>query len=505
MARMEAGFDLGQEMRAWVSPSLIEANYILSLSQQELQNVIEAEMAQNPALEIEDRPTCPACDTVLEGSWCPTCGTQREAQEASESFDSMSDNDEPPVTNSSLREDDPEFDPMTLVASNVSVIDQIKMDVHLVLDEPEHPIADYLIESLDERGFLTVTVEEVAKTYGIDEALIQDVLDVIHDVAPVGVGARDLRECLLLQLDYLEQIGAEIPEHTRTVIDSYLTEFGAHKFGLIARALGISVEELDVLRDYIRSHLSPFPLQSDQAKTWRSPTESRFVAPDVVIDIRDDELVVDVVDNRFFHLRTNALYDQMASQFARKRGKKSLRERLQERAAEKSEENAINPADVEAIAESSNDDKDHVRQYTNRAKMFMSNIQQRRDTLLRISECICELQENFLRGGVRELVPLTRALVAQQVGVHESTVSRATANKYVMLPNRKVIPFSDFFTPSLSTKDIIKEIIEQEQRKGEPLTDRRICDLLLQKGVRIARRTVAKYRAELGILPSTMR
>ncbi|MGI9253467.1 MAG: hypothetical protein ACR2J8_06965 [Thermomicrobiales bacterium] len=115
------------------------------------------------------------------------------------------------------------------------------------------------------------------------------------------------------------------------------------------------------------------------------------------------------------------------------------------------------------------------------------------------------MQEPFLRGGVRELKPLTRAIVAQQVGVHESTVSRATSNKYVMLPNRKVIPFSDFFTPSLSVKDVIKELLIDEQRAGQHLTDRRICDVLDERGIRIARRTVAKYRAELGILPSTMR
>ena len=132
----------------------------------------------------------------------------------------------------------------------------------------------------------------------------------------------------------------------------------------------------------------------------------------------------------------------------------------------------------------------------------MSNINQRRETLYKISRCIVDLQEDFLRGGVRELRPLTRAVVAQQVGVHESTVSRATANKFVMLPNRKVIPFSDFFTPSLSVKDVIKELIESEK---DPLTDRKICDLLAKRGIRIARRTVAKYRAELNILPSTMR
>ena len=512
MAWMETGFEYGQEMRPWVSPSLIEANYILSLSQQELQNVIEAEMAQNPALEIEERSTCPACETILEGNFCPTCRASQDALPQTESLDSMDDNLEPPASNTSLREDDPEFDPMTLVASNVSVLEQIHLDVRMTLDEDEHDLATYLIESLDERGFLTVPTKDIAEIFHVTDEQVGQVLEVIQDLAPVGVGARDLRECLLLQLDYLDRSNITIPPHTHQIISEYLAEFGAHKFGQIARTLGVTVEELEEVRDFIRGHLNPFPLQSDQAKSWRSPTESRFVAPDVVIDIRDNELCVEVVDNRFFHLRTNQLYDQLANQFTRKRGKKSLKDRLAERVAEAveletEEEGVIQVADADAIAIAltSKEDKDHVRQYTNRAKMFMSNIQQRRDTLLRISQCICELQENFLRGGVRELRPLTRALVAQQVGVHESTVSRATANKYVMLPTRKVVPFSDFFTPSLSTKDIIKEIIERESQKGEPLTDRKICDLLLQDGVRIARRTVAKYRAELGILPSTMR
>ncbi|HVL22859.1 MAG TPA: RNA polymerase factor sigma-54 [Thermomicrobiales bacterium] len=493
MAWMETGFDIGQEMRPWVSPSLIEANYILSLSQQELQNVIEAEMAANPALELEDRATCPVCESVLEGTFCPTCMSDQTPPRESESLDSFEDYPESAITTIATREEESDFDPMTLVASDISVPDQIIEDARLALHEHEYGIAEFIVESLDERGFLTIPTDEIAKAFGVDAEQVGAVLDVIQDVAPIGVGARDLRECLLLQIDYLERTGQAVPAHAREIIDRYLAEFGAHKFGHIARALGISVEELEDIRDFIRGHLNPFPLQSDQAKSWRSPTDARFVAPDVVIDLRDDELVVEVIDNKFFHLRTNAMYDQLANQFGRRRGKSTLREKLAAK------------ADAEAVVDTSDDDKAHVRQYTNRAKMFMSNIQQRRDTLLRISQCICELQESFLRGGVRELRPLTRALVAQQVGVHESTVSRATANKYVMLPTRKVIPFSDFFTPSLSTKDIIKEIIERESQKGQTLTDRKICDLLLQDGIRIARRTVAKYRAELGILPSTMR
>jgi RNA polymerase sigma-54 factor len=148
------------------------------------------------------------------------------------------------------------------------------------------------------------------------------------------------------------------------------------------------------------------------------------------------------------------------------------------------------------------EEKEHLTQYMSRAQLFLTNLRQRRETIRRIAEHLIERQEAFLRLGVRHLAPLTRAEVAAAIGVHESTVSRATANKFVMLPSRQVIPFSDFFTPSLSVKDIIKEMI---QRENEPLTDRKICDLLSRRGVRIARRTVAKYRAELRILPSTMR
>jgi RNA polymerase sigma-54 factor len=137
-----------------------------------------------------------------------------------------------------------------------------------------------------------------------------------------------------------------------------------------------------------------------------------------------------------------------------------------------------------------------------RAKLFMSNINQRRETMMRIARVLVEVQEDFLRHGVRHLRPLTRAQVAERTGLHESTVSRATAGKYVMLPNRMVIPFSDFFTASLSIKDVMKEIIVRE---GRPLTDREIVSLLRDEGIRVARRTVAKYRSQLGILPSTLR
>lgn len=484
MSWMEAGFEYGQEMRPWVSPSLIEANYILSLSQQELQQVIAAEMEANPALEMDDRQTCPICNSMLDGNFCPTCLTHQETTQTTESLETYDDFNNEPVTQVATRDDAGDFDPMALIASDEPVDRQILADARTILDENEHPVAEYIVESLDERGFLTMSIEDIAAALDRPVEVVLAVLEVIQDVAPIGVGARDLKECLLLQAEYLRHSGHDVPEPVMSIIGSHLAEFGSHRYGQIAKELGITIEEIEDARDFIRDQLNPYPLQSAQAKSWRSPTDASFVAPDVVILIKNDELVVEIVDSKFFHLRMNEMYEQLAGQYSRRKSPSSV------------SSNGHDPAE---------EDKTHVRKYSNRAKLFMSNIHQRRDTLLRISRCICDLQESFLRGGVRELRPLTRAIVAQQVGVHESTVSRATANKYVMLPTRKVIPFSDFFTPSLSTKDIIKELIERETRKGEALTDRRICELLLNEGVRIARRTVAKYRAELGILPSTMR
>ena len=150
----------------------------------------------------------------------------------------------------------------------------------------------------------------------------------------------------------------------------------------------------------------------------------------------------------------------------------------------------------------SDGERDHIRRYVNRSKLFISNINQRRETMRRITECLIQVQEDYIRNGVRHLRPLTRAQVAQYLGIHESTVSRATASKYVMLPSKTVIPFSDFFSASLSAKDVIKEIITKEAR---PITDKEIVTRLRDQGIRVARRTVTKYRNQLGILPSTFR
>jgi RNA polymerase sigma-54 factor len=473
--RMDVGMDMSAEMRTWVSPSLIEANYILSLSRQELQEVIREEMLANPALEMDEKETCPLCGGVVDGPFCPVCLTNQQLERQETSYE-----DYPEILTqqspNGIAEDD--FDPLTLIASEASLPEQILSDVRTLLDDDEIPIAEWLVESLDERGYLTVSVEAVARHFGVSVEMVEEILALIQQIAPIGVAARDMRECLLLQLDYLERNEAAVAPAVRRIVEDYLEDLGTHKYGHIAGDLGITTDEVEAARDFVRSQLSPFPLQSQEARSWKSPNSAPYVAPDVVISLYEGEFAVEVVEARYFFLRMSPLYEQIAASFGQKNGA----------------EPGVSDAD-----------KKHIREFSGRAKVFIANIQQRRETLRKIAHCLVELQEDFLRGGVRELRPLTRAVVAQQVGVHESTVSRATANKYVMLPTRKVIPFSDFFTPSLSIKDVIREMIVKERAKGQPLTDREICSRLLQQGIRIARRTVAKYRAELGILPSTMR
>lgn len=486
---MEHGFDFTQEQRPWVSPSLIEANYILSLSRMELESIIAAEVEVNPALELDEQPICATCGSVLEGAVCPICPVEAPASDEPDRDDSIA---ERLTSASSLRESD-DFDPLALVADDENVRSTILRDAHTILEPAEQAIAEYLVDAIDERGFLAASLDEIAAALAVDAAAVESVLEVVQDVAPVGVGARDLRECLLLQIRELENVGQVVPPTVHAIVDRHLADLALHKFGKISKELGVSTDEVEAARDYIRAHLNPTPLQSHLARSWRSPSRSTYVAPDVIISIKDDALLVEVLDSGRARLRLNPLYEELSVKLSRHRSHR-------EPNAGGDQEQAHS-----ATTETTDQDRTHIRQYTARAKNFLSNVQQRQDTLLRITKCICELQEHFLRDGVRELRPLTRATVAQQVGVHESTVSRATADKYVMLPTRKVIPFSDFFTPSLSVKDVMRELIHHEHTNGRSLTDREICDRLQREGIRIARRTVAKYRNELGILPSTMR
>jgi RNA polymerase sigma-54 factor len=249
-------------------------------------------------------------------------------------------------------------------------------------------------------------------------------------------------------------------------------ELGEHKFCKIAHELKISPEDVSDVWEFVKSKLNPHPAHGFSATNTRDrDTRAMYILPDVIIAKGESDFEVEVVESRRFMLRVNPMYTRISSELPKS-------------------------------GSLSSEEKRHVQQYVGRAKLFIANINQRRQTIQNITTCLVEKQREFLEKGVRHLRPLSRAAVAAELGIHESTVSRATAAKYVMIPDGEVIPYSHFFTPSLSVKDIIKEMIEKE---GRPLTDAQIAERLRERGIEIARRTVAKYRMQLDILPSSLR
>jgi RNA polymerase sigma-54 factor len=477
------------EQSARVSPTLIMVNQLLALSSIELQHLVHSELEENPALESIENVTCTSCGAGTNGPYCPVCmqpihplasanGHTSKSNDGAEMGNAADDgyeaDDYSPRYAGPVMSSEEDFDPLSLVATEASMTEQLLADLMAALPSEDHRIAEYLVGNLDEQGFLGCSLEAAAQVLDLPLERVEFVLDVLQMTAAVGVGARDLRECLLMQLEELRQTGeAEMPPFVHEVIANYLKELGEHKYTIIAQLLGTSYENVVAVREFIKRNLQPRPLQDPpQGRGWRSPSPTRFVMPDVIIRNKDGQLEVEVVETYRFSLRISPLYQQLATETARHGEGMSDHER------------------------------DHIRRYVNRSKLFISNINQRRETMLRITNCLILLQEEFIRFGVRSLRPLTRAQVAQYLGIHESTVSRATADKYVMLPGKQVIPFSDFFSASLSAKDVIRELITKEQR---PMTDKEIVRHLRDQGIRVARRTVTKYRNQLGIMPSTFR
>lgn len=501
---MDTNLDLSAymspEQSLRVSPTLIMVNSLLAVSSLELQQLVHTELEQNPALESTEASVCMYCGAGTTGRFCTVChqsvqlteapGSERAASKADDDFDfdDMRGLRDGLRTTRSMA--DEEFDPLTLVASRDNIYDDLLTDLLASLPEEDHEIARYLMGSLDEQGFLKSSVGAVAHALGVSEERVENALEILQTTGPVGLGARDLCECLLIQLRELqaEDAAGAISPYVEGVIKDHLKELGEHKYTAIAHALGCTHDDVVEVHDFIKAHLQPRPLiDSPGARTWNSPSSTNFVLPDVVIREREGNLEAEVVEKYRFSLRMNPLYQQLASD-----GGKG------------SDSNAGSPTlgGANVPTKMSQGDKDHIKHYVNQAKLFISSINQRHETLLRVTNCLIELQEEFIRQGVRFLQPLTRAQVAQYLGLHESTISRATADKYVMLPDKRVIPFSDFFSASLSIKDVMKEIVTKEAR---PMTDNEIVMRLEEQGIRIARRTVAKYRTQLGIMPSTLR
>lgn len=465
--RMQFTMDAEQSMRVLQrpSPTLVAFTQILALSTYGLQQAIHNEIESNPALDLTEADVCMHCGSDLVRGLCPEC-MRRDAE------------DERLLSAERPLGVDESFDLLSVVAAPRSLGEALLADLEAAVPESDRAIARYLVGSLDDKGFLTVTVGDVVRTLGVQPARVHRVLEVLQSIGPAGAGARDARECLLLQLQRLEAYGHTHPL-ARRILEQHFHELGMGQHTLIAQALKVSLEEVMGARDFIRKALRPYPIPDmGAAEPWSQPASTPYVMPDVIITRTTDgpeEFSIEVVESKRFKLRVNPMYFKLAT-------------RLRSAA---DDGDSISP-----------EERHHVREWVARAHQFIGYLHERQSTLERVARATVRRQRVFLRKGIRHLKPLTRGDIAQELHLHDSTVSRAVADKYVLLPWRELMPFEGFFQAARSAQDVLKELIAAERA---PLSDDKLATLLSSRGFPMARRTVAKYRKQIGILPSTLR
>ncbi|MBX7368270.1 RNA polymerase factor sigma-54 [Clostridium chauvoei] len=330
-------------------------------------------------------------------------------------------------------------------------------------------IVKYMIETLDSKGYLTMSLSEMENDLNIKEEILKEALEVLQDFEPNGIGARDLKECLKIQLMRLGKLDEEI----EIIIDEYLDLVADNKFAIIAKKIKIAPKRAQDYGDIIKS-LEPKP-----ARGFYTGDEVKFIIPDASIRKIDGEYFVIMNDNVIPKLSISNVY------------KKTLSEKGDKKT------------------------EDYIKEKFNSAMFLIKSIELRKTTLVRVLESIVKKQREYFDNGEKYLKPMTLKNIADELGIHESTVSRAIKEKYV-LTNHGTIKVKDMFTTALTTKDDnedasvinIKKAIESlidKENKSKPLSDQIICDELNKNGLNISRRTVAKYREELGIKSSSKR
>jgi len=336
------------------------------------------------------------------------------------------------------------------------------------LTDDQRAIAELVIGNIDDYGYLKATVEEMEASTQIPQQKIAEVLKTIQAFDPPGVGARDLRECLLLQL---ERAGRQESLEYR-IVRNHMDALGKRRIPEIARGTGCTIEEAQEAMGRI-GRLEPRPGRAFL------PDANQYVLPEVFVQKAGDDYIVTTNDEHIPHLRISNIYKDLMSQGG-------------------------NTAEV----------KNYIREKIRAGKFLIKSLHQRQQTILNIGKQIVKRQREFMEKGVSHLKPLIMAQIAEAVGVHETTVSRAVSGKYMQTP-QGVFEMKYFFTGGLQTasgenvsntsvKDMIAEIFKNED-PAKPLSDHEVVKMLSEKGIVIARRTVAKYRLELNILPSNLR
>lgn len=480
---------LTQEQRQiqTLAPQLRQSLELLQVPVLELRALIQKELQQNPVLEEKGSDVIslePQSGIHSEAfTLTPRNGSEREKTQSDEKelkfkeeFDVLMRLDRE-TYDYFMREYEPD-DANTEKKRNFAMDMRTReesLQEHLVtqlsfLQLPEHDlrIGELIIGSINDEGYLTQGIADLAVSAGCEESSFHDVLAVIQDFDPVGVGARDLKECLLIQL---HRFGHDSPL-AAGIVSNHLDLMAAKNYGEIAKKMNATPEEVRQAAKMI-AILEPHPGRAFGGES------APYVFPEIFIEKREDGYRVVLNDDRIPQIRISKYYQQLM-----------------------------------ADSKSTDEVKKYIRDKIHAGLFLMKSIDQRQRTIRRVATEIVKVQSDFFDFGVSHLKPLTMASVARQVGLHETTISRCVANKFMQTP-AGVFEMKYFFTPGLKNKDgniisnkavqdMIAEMVAEEDA-GHPLSDQEIFERLSAGGLQVARRTVAKYRLALKIPPSHMR
>ena len=460
--RLGYGLNLEQTQKLIMTPELRQAITILQLSALELSTYVDEQIMENPLLEPLEESTEKKAETeatIVEE-------TPVDDKWDVDWQDYFQNQDENRVRQEKVTvEDQQRFDPF--IAATPTLQEHLLEQLHVQKIPASLFVAEYIVGNLNDKGCLTISLDDVARETKVSLETAEQALAVVQTLDPLGVGARNLEECLRLQLPLLPNYPPELPEFLK-----HLENLASGRLQRIAHALKITLSQVQELADLVRK-LDPKP-----GLRFSSPGDVRYVVPDVVIEEIEGEFIILVNDITVPRLGINKTYRDALKQ------------------------------------EEGTDTRKFVEDKLNAAAWLIRSIEQRRMTLYKVANAIVNWQTEFLRNGISHLKPLTLKDIAEEIGVHESTVSRATSHKYVQTP-RGIFEFKYFFANSMgrghqndtgitteSIKVALRDIISSENPKS-PYSDQKLADLLKVKDMDISRRTVAKYRDELGI-PATM-
>ena len=468
--RIEQG--LKQTLSQKIDPKLIMANNILQLSSMELVQVIEQELAENPALEVPDDDPCEGCDQPK--TLCVDCPFKKPPVDEQDLDLSVYELEQPLEFAADAEEGESDF--ISNVRAEITLREHLLSVLRSVVSSDQWEIGEYIISSINDSGYLESTIEEIAFDLNIEPEEVQAVLSVIQTLDPPGIGARDLQECLKIQLVRLDEEQQGNPV-ALAIVTNYWQEMLGGKIGRMARRLKVSARDILSAIEFVRKQLNPYPGNSFRPPFQHDPdNRGGAVKPDVIVRRTEAGYEIEITGHDQFFVSISARY-------------RTMYEEIKNGGAEKY----------------TGDDKKHVIEFVERADLFMRNINERRRTLRLISKAIVEFQQGYLETGAKAFLrPLTRTKIARTMRMHESTVSRATAGKYIQLPSEEVMSFDFFFDGSVSVKDMIGELIAAED-KHSPMSDQQIADTLRVRGFDVARRTVVKYREAQKILSSRQR